>query len=119
MRASQPHRTRARRAVVTAAACGSILILGAAAPAMADTHGQVLAVGDIPTVIGNLRNWLIGILAAVATLFLTIGGVRYVISGGNPGEIEKAKSAFKAAAVGYALAVLAPVFMTILQSVVG
>ncbi|OLE20091.1 MAG: hypothetical protein AUG49_26105 [Catenulispora sp. 13_1_20CM_3_70_7] len=85
---------------------------------MAGTHGQVLAVADIPTVVGNLRNWLIGILAAVATLFLTLGGVRYVISGGNPGEIEKAKSAFKAAAVGYCLAVLAPIFMTILQSLV-
>jgi hypothetical protein len=119
MRLSRPRSTRAGRAAFTAAACGSILILGTAAPAMADTHGQVLAVGDIPTVIGNLRTWLVGILATVATLFLTIGGVRYVISGGNPGEIEKAKSAFKAAAVGYALAVLAPVFMTILQSIVG
>ncbi|MEY9861416.1 hypothetical protein ABH935_007057 [Catenulispora sp. GAS73] len=119
MRHLHPRNARARRAAVTATACFSILILGAAAPAMADTHGQVLAVGDIPTVIGNLRTWLIGILATVATLFLTLGGVRYVISGGNPGEIEKAKSAFKSAAVGYALAVLAPVFMTILQSVVG
>ncbi|MFL6117472.1 MAG: pilin [Catenulispora sp.] len=113
-----PCTPRLTRIALIAGACSSILILGAAAPAMADTHGQVLAVADIPTVVGNLRNWLIGILAAVATLFLTLGGVRYVISGGNPGEIEKAKSAFKAAAVGYCLAVLAPIFMTILQSLV-
>jgi hypothetical protein len=119
MRIPRPRTPRARRVAVTALACSSILVLGAAAPAMADTHGQVLAVADIPTVVGNLRNWLIGILAAIATLFLTIGGVRYVISGGNPGEIEKAKSAFKAAAVGYCLAVLAPIFMTVLQSLVG
>lgn len=113
-----PRTSRARRISVVAGASAAILILGTAAPAMADTGKQVLAVADIPTVVGNVRNWLVGILAAVATLFLTIGGVRYVISGGNPGEIEKAKSAFKAAAVGYCLAVLAPIFMTILQGLV-
>ncbi|NUR30418.1 MAG: hypothetical protein HOV83_31960 [Catenulispora sp.] len=113
------HSPRLRRIALVAACSSGILILSNAAPAMADTHGQVLAVGDIPTVLGNLRTWLVGILAAVATLFLTLGGVRYVISGGNPGEVEKAKSAFKSAAVGYALAVLAPVIMTILQSIVG
>jgi hypothetical protein len=42
-----------------------------------------------------------------------------VISGGNPGEVEKAKSAFKSAAIGYCLAILAPVVITILKSNVG
>lgn len=118
MHIPHPRTPRARRIAAVAGCSAALVILGAAAPAMADTHGQVLAVADIPTVVGNLRNWLVGILAAVATLSLTIGGVRYVISGGNPGEIEKAKSAFKAAAVGYCLAVLAPIFMTILQGLV-
>lgn len=118
MHIPHPRTSHARRISLVAGASAAILILGTAAPAMADAHGQVLAVADINTVANNLRNWLIGILATIATLFLTIGGVRYVISGGNPGEIEKAKSAFKAAAVGYCLAVLAPIFMTILQGLV-
>ena len=78
--------------------------------------------GGAPTldgVIGNLRNWIVGILAGVATLFLTIGGLRYLTAGGDPGQVEKAKTALKSAAIGYALAILAPLIVSILASVVG
>jgi hypothetical protein len=77
----------------------------------------VLAVNDLPTVIDRTTGWLVGILAAVATLFLTIGGVRYVLAGGDPGEVEKAKSAFKSAVVGYALAALAPIVVQIVAGI--
>lgn len=77
------------------------------------------AVNSIPVVIENTRNWIVGILAATATLFLTIGGLRYLLAGGDPGEVEKAKSALKAAAIGYMLAVLAPIILQILQGFVG
>jgi hypothetical protein len=52
-------------------------------------------------------------------LFLTIGGVRYVLAGGDPAEVERAKTAFRSAAIGYALAILAPVVVTVLRSLVG
>jgi hypothetical protein len=78
-----------------------------------------LAVNTIPQVLDEATKWLMGILAAVATLFLTIGGVRYATAGGDPGEIEKAKGAFKSAGVGYALAALAPIVVTILKSILG
>ncbi len=68
---------------------------------------------------GNIRNWLMGILASLATLFLTIGGVRYVMAAGNLAEVEKAKSAFKSAGIGYALAALAPLVVAVLQQIVG
>jgi hypothetical protein len=80
------------------------------------------AAASAPTlteVIDNLRNWLVGILATLATLFLTIGGLRYLTAGGDPGQVEKAKTALKSAAVGYALAILAPLLVSILGSVVG
>ncbi|MBT2675734.1 hypothetical protein J7E95_34080 [Streptomyces sp. ISL-14] len=79
----------------------------------------VWAVADIPTVITNLRNWIVGILAGLATLFLTFGGLRYLMAGGDPGEVEAAKRALKAAATGYSLAILAPVIMSVLQGIVG
>lgn len=77
------------------------------------------AVADIPTVISNLRKWVVGILAGLATLFVTFGGVRYLLAGGDPGEVEAAKRALKAAAIGYGLAILAPVIVTVLQGIVG
>ncbi|MGW0734486.1 pilin [Streptomyces sp. NPDC002851] len=79
----------------------------------------VWAVADVPTVIKNLRNWIVSILAGLATLFLTFGGLRYLMAGGDPGEVEAAKRALKAAAIGYGLAILAPVLVTVLKSIVG
>jgi hypothetical protein len=80
---------------------------------------HILAAATIAQVIGNLTAWIVGILAGVATLFLTIGGLRYLMAGGDPGEVEKAKTALKSAAIGYGLAVLAPVIVTVLKSLVG
>lgn len=60
-----------------------------------------------------------GILALLATVLLTIGGVRYVLANGDPGEVEKAKQAFKSAGFGYALATLAPLVVEILRGIVG
>jgi hypothetical protein len=79
----------------------------------------VWAAATIPQVIDNLRNWIVGLLAGLATLFLTIGGLRYLMAGGDPGEVEAAKRALKAAATGYALALLAPVIVSVLKNIVG
>lgn len=81
--------------------------------------GHLLAVASIGQVITNTTAWIVGILAGAATLFLTIGGLRYLMAGGDPGEVEKAKTALRSAAIGYGLAVLAPVIVTVLKSLVG
>jgi hypothetical protein len=81
--------------------------------------GSVLAVNDLPTVIDNLRNTIVGLLAGLATLFLTIGGVLYLFAAGDPEQVSKAKNALKSAAIGYGVAVLAPVLLTLLKKVVG
>src|SRR5207302_2573985 len=86
------------------------------------TPAAVGAANGAPTldgVIDSLRLWVVGLLAGLATLFLTIGGVRYMTAGGDPGQIERAKSALRSAAIGYALAALSPVLVAILQSIVG
>jgi hypothetical protein len=75
-------------------------------------------VASIPEVVNRIRIWLVGILVAVSTLFLTVGGFRYLWANGDPGEIDKAKSALRNAAIGYALAILAPLFVTIVTGFV-
>jgi hypothetical protein len=100
------------RRLLVAVTCSVGLLLVFATPAFADTT-------TLSGVIDNLRNWIVGILTGVATLFLTIGGLRYVTAGGDPGQVEKAKIALKSAAIGYALAILAPLMVSILASIVG
>ena len=80
---------------------------------------QPLAADSISQVIANSTLWLVGILAGLATLFLTLAGVRYLMANGDPAEVEKAKTALKSAAIGYGLAILAPVIVTVLKSLVG
>ena len=46
-------------------------------------------------------------------------GLRYLMAGGDPGEVERAKTALRSAAIGYGLAILAPVIVTVLKSLVG
>jgi hypothetical protein len=94
-----------------ALACTVVVAL-AAAPA-------ALAASDLNQVIDNMRVWITGLLAGLATLLLMIGGVRYLLAGGDPGMHEKAKGSIRAALIGYALALLAPVLVTIVQRIVG
>jgi hypothetical protein len=80
---------------------------------------QPLAADSISQVINNTTLWIVGILAGLATLFLTLAGVRYLTANGDPAEVEKAKTALRSAAIGYGLAILAPVIVTVLKSLVG
>lgn len=90
------------------------VVVGEGAAYAADAGAPIpLAADSIEAVVNNIRGWLVGILVAVATLFLTVGGLRYLAANGDPGEVEKAKLALKSAALGYALAMLAPLFVTI------
>ncbi len=74
---------------------------------------------QLEQVIANLRNFLVGLLVGLSTLFLTLGGVRYLAADGDPGEVERAKKSLRNALLGYALAALAPVAVSILRSLVG
>jgi type IV secretion system pilin len=110
-----------RRAARHAAAVAGITAAAVFDPqaAFAAAGPQILAADSIAQVVSNLTAWIIGILAGVATLFLTIGGLRYLAAGGDPAEVEKAKGALRSAAIGYGLAILAPVIVGVLKSLVG
>lgn len=109
---------RTGRVVVAVATV--VLVLGVPAAAHAGTGGPVvLAVNDLPTVVANLQTWVMGILAAVATLFLVLAGVYWATAGGDPAQVDRAKGALKNALVGYGLAVLAPILLQVVKGIVG
>ena len=119
-----PRRPRSRAARLTAGIAVHlatiVLLLSVPTAAVADSTGPVyLAAKTLPEVIAALQAWIIGILAAVATLFLVLAGVYYATAGGDPAQVDKAKSAFKNALIGYALAVLAPVLLEVVKGIVG
>ncbi|GAA3730877.1 hypothetical protein HDA32_005597 [Spinactinospora alkalitolerans] len=73
---------------------------------------------DLSAVVERLRNVIVSLAMALATLFLTVGGLRWMLAGGDSGEIDAAKRALKGAGIGYAIALLATVLMTVLNYVV-
>lgn len=73
----------------------------------------------IVTILNGLRNALVGVLATLAIVALTYAGVRYVIAGGDPMGVEKAKGAMRSALVGLCLALLAPVVVAIVKGIIG
>lgn len=80
---------------------------------------NLAAAKDVAAVISGTTAWIVGVLAGLATLMLTVGGIRYLLAGGDPAEVAKAKIALRSAAIGYGLAVLAPVIVLILSSLTG
>ncbi|GAA4595775.1 hypothetical protein GCM10023107_35270 [Actinoplanes octamycinicus] len=95
------------------------LILLTPAAAHADSGTVVLAAKTLPQVVAGLQQWLMGILASVATLFLVLAGVYWATAGGDPAQVDKAKGALRNALVGYGLAVLAPVLLQVVKGIVG
>jgi hypothetical protein len=88
-------------------------------PAYAAAPQMIEAANSLPVIVDNITKWITGLLFGVATLFLTIGGLRRLAAGGDPGEVEKSNSAFKSALLGYALAILAPVLLAIVRGWIG
>jgi hypothetical protein len=112
--------TAARRAVRVATPVGAAtLILLISSAVHADPAGVTVAANSLPQVVANLQTWIMGILAAVATLFLVLAGVYWATAGGDPAQVDKAKGALKNALVGYGLAVLAPILLQVVRGIVG
>ncbi|MFJ2081275.1 pilin [Micromonospora chokoriensis] len=112
--------TLRRIARVAAPAAATLGLLAVPAVAYGETGEPViLAANDLPTVIANLQAWVMGILAAVATLSLVLAGVYWATAGGDPAQVDKAKAALKNALVGYGLAVLAPILLQVVRGIVG
>nr|WP_285746333.1 hypothetical protein [Lentzea sp. NBRC 105346] len=107
-----------RRLLLTAALV-ALTVACMASSAAADTVHVVALAATVDQVLTNIRNWIMGILAGLATVFLSIAFVRRIAGSGDPGEIEKSKTAFKSACWGYGGAALAPLVVEILKGIVG
>ena len=76
-------------------------------------------VGEIVRILDRVRNMLMIVLTGLAIVALTYAGVRYLMAVGEPGGVERAKTAAKSALVGLGLALLAPLLVAIVKQVIG
>lgn len=98
-----------------------------ATPIFADTTGTVPGLTpvvpsgnlDIVTVIVNVINWVLGFSAAVAVLFLILGGLQYITAAGNEKRVETAKNTILYAVIGLIVIMLSFVIVALINQNIG
>lgn len=71
------------------------------------SYQGVATIDCIPPIIANLIYWLILLVGTIAVIFIIIGGIRFIISGGDPKKIDQAKKT-----IGFSIAGLLLVFLS-------
>jgi len=72
--------------------------------AAGDLAANKLSVAGIFSTVANVLIFLVG---AISVIVLIIGGLRYVVSGGNPAQVQGAKNTILYAIVGIVVALAA------------
>lgn len=91
----------------------------AAGTTITTTFVNPIRFSSVSEVVGALLNNLKGIIATVAILFIVIGGVMYILSGGNEKMITTAKNTITSAIIGLAIALAAPTFLKEIKNILG
>jgi hypothetical protein len=73
----------------------------------------------IVAVLNNIQNLLLLGIGSLALVMLTVGGIRYVLAQGDPELIRHAKHTVRNALLGLAVALLAPVLVALVKTIVG
>ncbi|MDO8511670.1 MAG: hypothetical protein Q7S57_00180 [bacterium] len=75
--------------------------------------------GDLPSIIMNIINYVLGIVGVVALAYLIYGGFRYITSGGNETVVEEAKSIIINAIIGIVVIGVAAALVNFVIGAVG
>ncbi|HEY2667533.1 MAG TPA: hypothetical protein VGK51_11915 [Actinomycetota bacterium] len=75
--------------------------------------------GSIVDILNRVRDMLMLIIGSLSLVMLTVGGIRYVTAGGDKDGINGAKQTVKHALLGLGVAILAPVLIQIIKTILG
>lgn len=74
--------------------------------------------GNAQAILMNALRWFIGTGSFVALIYIVIGGVGYLTSGGDPGKLQKAKNTIAYALIGLVVTGLSQVIITFVFNIV-
>ena len=57
-------------------------------------------INDLPTVIQNILNAIIGVAGIISVVYIVVGGIQYITSSGDSNKTEKAKKTILYALIG-------------------
>lgn len=78
-----------------------------------------LAFNDVESFLSHFLTVLQRIIVVLSLIFIVIGALMYITSGGNDGQITSAKKAITAALIGLAIGLAAPSFLKEISTILG
>ncbi len=75
--------------------------------------------GSITDILNRVRDMLMLVIGSLSLVMLTVGGIRYAMAGGDKDGIHSAKQTVQHALFGLGVAILAPVLIQIIKTVLG
>lgn len=76
-----------------------------------------LKYGTVPEVIAAIANFVFIIAIPITSLMVVIGGVMFMISGGDPKKVEQAKKLLLYAVIGLAIILLSKTIAAVIENV--
>lgn len=94
-------------------------INGLCVPKPKGNVGGLIGSSTVFEVVAIVLQWLLTLAGVVATIFLIIGGYRYITAAGNEEQAEKGKKTLINSIIGIAVVVLSIAIVTIITNTLG
>lgn len=91
-----------------AASCSAKIFGTGLYDGLCNTSGevQITKLNDFYTLISNIIKILLSFVGLLSVIFIIVGGIFYILSTGDPGRIERAKSIITNAIIGLIIALV-------------
>ncbi len=83
------------------------------------TKSNPIAFGTVEDVVDSILGTIRKIIVILSLVFIVLGAIFYIVSGGDEGRIKLAKGAITASVIGLAIGIAAPSFLKEIGGIIG
>lgn len=106
-------------AVLSLFVISSGIVLADDEPGGGFTIPNPIKCATLPDCISRITKWLIAIAVPITIVMVVVGAYQFMTSGGNPEKVSGAKKTIMYAVIGFAIILLAQVFVYVLSDLIG
>lgn len=82
-------------------------------------HGNTATLLCIPSILENLLFYLFGLVGVAAVILVAYGGIKFILSGGDPKQVDGARKVLTYAIAGLVLVLMAYAIIGLISFVTG
>ena len=96
-----------------------LLLLGVGGQCLAITIPNPIKAETISELIGDIADLIFWVALAVVPFMIIVGGIMFLLSGGDPQKVGRAKSLLFWSAIGLAVLLLAQAISAVIETIIG